>query len=311
MKDKLKNLRIDFLLYLKNERAYSDHTIKSYENDLNYFIEFCLSFYTKKKIDVNQIDTKTLSFFKGAEIEKGLSPNTINRRMASLKSFFKYLYNFEIIKDNPAQYISSLKVEKKLPDFIPENKIVELMNAPLNKEKGLIITNEIEGQRDKAILELFYSTGLRLSELISINICDIDSEKEMVKVMGKGGKERIVPIGKVALYSIESYLKKIGKSTRGNFVDPLFVNKKGNRLPKRTLQRRITKYLNAIMEGTSVHTLRHTFASHLINEGADVLTIKELLGHSSLSSTGIYTKLETETVKKVYQKKHPHGEKNE
>ena len=306
MQNKLLSLQSNFLSYLKNERGFSNHTIKSYSNDLNIFIEYCLSTFSDD-FDIDLIDNKTLNRFKGGQMEKGFSSNTINRRMSSIKSFFRYLYNLEIIKDNPAKYLHNLKVEKRLPDFIPENKIIELMNAPLDEKRGLIITNKIEGYRDKAILELFYATGLRLSELININICDVDKEKQNVKVMGKGGKERIVPIGKVALYSIESYLKMLGKSINNNFMDPIFVNKKGNRLPKRTLQRRITKYLNVIMEGTSVHTLRHTFASHLINEGADILTIKELLGHSSISSTGIYTKLETEKVKKVYQDKHPHG----
>ena len=169
------------------------------------------------------------------------------------------------------------------------------------------ITNEIEGLRDKTILEMMYATGVRISELLSINICDIDRESEMVKVMGKGGKERIIPIGKVAINSIDSYLKQLGKSIRSNFEDPLFINKKGKRLPKRTLQRRIKKYLEVTMGGGTAHSLRHTFASHLLDRGADILTVKELLGHSSLSSTQQYTKLNPETMKKVYQKNHPHG----
>ena len=188
-------------------------------------------------------------------------------------------------------------------DFVQENKIYKLMEEPIKNP----ITNEIEGLRDKTILEMMYATGVRISELLSINICDIDRESEMVKVMGKGGKERIIPIGKVAINSIDSYLKKLGKSIRSNFEDPLFINKKGKRLPKRTLQRRIKKYLEVTMGGGTAHSLRHTFASHLLDRGADILTVKELLGHSSLSSTQRYTKLNPETMKKVYQKNHPHG----
>jgi site-specific recombinase XerD len=188
----------------------------------------------------------------------------------------------------------------------PINIIIK--DKRFTKKKKIYITNELEGQRDQAILELFYSTGLRLSELLSINICDIDRKNEIVKVMGKGGKERVVPIGKVALNSIESYLKKLGKSIREYFEDPLFVNKKGKRLPKRTLQRRIKKYLVLTNIGGTVHTLRHTFATHLIDRGAGILTVKELLGHSSLSSTQRYTKLNPETIKKVYKDSHPHGE---
>ena len=304
MKVDLKKLKIEFLSYLKSERGFSEHTIKSYSNDISIFIDYCSTLFPSNNIDLEVIDAKTISHFKGKEIEKKYSSKTINRRMSAIKSFFKYLYNFEKIKDNPAVYIRSQKVNKELPDFVPESKIKELMKEPIKNP----ITNELEGQRDQAILELFYSTGLRLSELLSINICDIDRKNEIVKVMGKGGKERVVPIGKVALNSIESYLKKLGKSIREYFEDPLFVNKKGKRLPKRTLQRRIKKYLVLTNIGGTVHTLRHTFATHLIDRGAGILTVKELLGHSSLSSTQRYTKLNPETIKKVYKDSHPHGE---
>ena len=317
MKVDLKKLKIEFLSYLKRERGFSEHTIKSYSNDISIFIDYCLTLFLSNNIDLEVIDSKTISHFKGKEVEKKYSSKTINRRMSAIKSFFKYLYNFEKIKDNPAVYIRSQKVNKELPDFIPESKIKKLMKKPINiiikdkrftKKKKIYITNELEGQRDQAILELFYSTGLRLSELLSINICDIDRKNEIVKVMGKGGKERVVPIGKVALNSIESYLKKLGKSIREYFEDPLFVNKKGKRLPKRTLQRRIEIYLKETTGGGTVHTLRHTFATHLIDRGAGILTVKELLGHSSLSSTQRYTKLNPETIKKVYKDSHPHGE---
>ena len=200
-------------------------------------------------------------------------------------------------------HLRTPKTDKNLPVIVRENDIVSLMEEPIKNP----ITNEIEGERDHAILEMLYATGLRLSELLSINICDIDRKSKLVKVMGKGGKERIVPIGKVAINSIESYLKKLGKSIRSSYEDPLFVNKKGKRLPKRTLQRRIKKYLEVTMGGGTVHTLRHTFATHLVNSGADILTVKELLGHSSLSSTQHYTRLNLEKIKKVYQEKHPHG----
>ena len=171
-----------------------------------------------------------------------------------------------------------------------------------------IITNKSDAYRDIAILETLYATGLRLSELLSLDICDIDKNNEMVKVIGKGNKERIVPIGKVALNSINKYLENTGRSFRTDFDNPLFTNRKGSRLPKRTLQRRVQKYLYKTVQGGSVHTLRHTFATHLINRGADMLTVKELLGHSSLSSTQHYTQLNLETIKKVYQKNHPRGE---
>ena len=327
MKVDLKNIKTEFLSYLKSERGFSGHTLESYSNDIGVFIDYCSTIFLTDNIDLDLINAKTIRNFIGIEKErkyvvdgkkKKYETKTVNRRLAVIKSLFKYLYNFEKIKDNPAMYLRTQKTEKNLTQFVREDDIVKLMEKPLNmnipdkrykkdNKKKKYITNKLEGFRDQAILEMLYATGLRLSELLSINICDIDRKSELVKVMGKGGKERIVPIGKVALNSIESYLKKLGKSIRSSYEDPLFVNKKGKRLPKRTLQRRIKKYLEVTMGGGTVHTLRHTFATHLVNSGADILTVKELLGHSSLSSTQHYTRLNLEKIKKVYQEKHPHG----
>ena len=312
MKVDLKNIKTEFLSYLKSERGFSGHTLESYSNDIAVFIDYCSKIFSGHTIDLDLIDTNTIRRFIGNEMEKvyitkkekrSYHSKTIARRLAAIKSLFNYLYNFEKIKDNPAMHLRTPKTDKNLPVIVRENDIVNLMKEPINNP----ITNEIEGERDHAILEMLYATGLRLNELLSINICDIDRKSELVKVLGKGGKERIVPIGKVALNSIDSYLKKLGKSIRSNYEDPLFINKKGKRLPKRTLQRRIKKYLEVTMGGGTVHTLRHTFATHLVNSGADILTVKELLGHSSLSSTQHYTRLNLEKIKKVYQDKHPHG----
>ena len=312
MKVDLKNIKTQFLSYLKSERGFSGHTLESYSNDIGVFIDYCSTIFSGYIIDLDLIDTNTIRRFIGNEMEKvyttkkekrSYGSKTIARRLAAIKSLFNYLYNFEKIKDNPAMHLRTPKTDKNLPVIVRENDIVSLMEEPTKNP----ITNEIEGERDHAILEMLYATGLRLSELLSINICDIDKKDKLVKVMGKGGKERIVPIGKVALNSIESYLTKLGKSIKSSYEDPLFVNKKGKRLPKRTLQRRIKKYLEVTMGGGTVHTLRHTFATHLVNSGADILTVKELLGHNSLSSTQHYTRLNLEKIKKVYQEKHPHG----
>ena len=312
MKVDLKNIKTQFLSYLKSERGFSGHTLESYSNDIGVFIDYCSTIFSGYTIDLDLIDTNTIRRFIGSEMEKvyitkkekrSYHTKTIARRLAAIKSLFNYLYNFEKIKDNPAMHLRTPKTDKNLPVIVRENDIVSLMEEPTKNP----ITNEIEGERDHAILEMLYATGLRLSELLSINICDIDKKDKLVKVMGKGGKERIVPIGKVALNSIESYLTKLGKSIKSSYEDPLFVNKKGKRLPKRTLQRRIKKYLEVTMGGGTVHTLRHTFATHLVNSGADILTVKELLGHNSLSSTQHYTRLNLEKIKKVYQEKHPHG----
>jgi site-specific recombinase XerD len=313
MKTKFQTLIIEFLDYLESEKGFSEHTIQSYKLDLKVFFDYCTDLDSKLELNLNKIKPVTIIGFLSNEMgktnvsKKGAKPyseKTIARRLASIKALFKYLYNFEMIKDNPTIYIKTPKSSKLLPSFVKEDDISKLMEEPLNN----IITNESEAYRDLAILETLYATGLRLAELVSLNICDVDYTSEMVKVMGKGGKERIVPIGTIALNSINTYLKNTGRSLRADFNDPLFTNKKGARLPKRTLQRRVKKYLETTMGGGSVHTLRHTFATHLIDRGADMLTVKELLGHSSLSSTQHYTQLNLETIKKVYQKNHPRGE---
>ena len=312
MKTKFQALKLEFLDYLKSEKGFSKHTIQSYELDLKVFFDYCTELDFSLELNLNEIKPITIRGFLSNEMEKvyvskkgakQYSVKTIARRLASIKALFKYLYNFEKIKDNPTIYIKTPKASKLLPSFVKEGDISRLMEEPFNN----IITNEVEAYRDSAILETLYATGLRLAELLSLNICDVDKSTEMVKVMGKGGKERIVPIGKVALNSINKYLENRGKSLRADFNDPLFTNKKGARLPRRTLQRRVKKYLKTIMGGGSVHTLRHSFATHLIDRGADMLTVKELLGHSSLSATQHYTQLNLETIKKVYQKNHPRG----
>ena len=313
MKTDFEKIKKEFLDYLIKEKGFSSFTIKSYENDLNIFFDYCAGLDTNLGSYLSKVIPFTIRGYLSFEMEKiyrskagskSLSEKTIARRLASIKALFKYLYNFEKIKDNPTIYIKTPKSSKLLPSFVKENDISILMEEPLNN----LITSKDDAYRDIAILETLYATGLRLSELLSLNICDVDKNTEMVKVMGKGGKERIVPIGRIALNSINKYLENTGRSLRTDFDDPLFTNKKGIRLPKRTLQRRVKRYLLTTMGGGSVHTLRHTFATHLIDRGADMLTVKELLGHSSLSSTQHYTQLNLETIKKVYQKNHPRGE---
>ena len=313
MKTDFEKIKNEFLDYIIMEKGFSSFTIKSYKNDLNTFFDYCSELDTYLGPYLNKVIPLTIRGYLSSEMEKiyrskasskSLSEKTIARRLASIKALFKYLYNHEKIKDNPTIYIKTPKSSKLLPSFVKESDISILMEEPLKN----LITSKDDAYRDIAILETLYATGLRLSELLSLNICDVDKNTEMVKVMGKGGKERIVPIGRIALNSINKYLENTGKSLRTDFEDPLFTNKRGVRLPKRTLQRRVKRYLLTTMGGGSVHTLRHTFATHLIDRGADILTVKELLGHNSLSSTQHYTQLNLETIKKVYQKNHPRGE---
>ena len=236
------------------------------------------------------------------EYENKYTSKTVARRLATIKSFFKYLVKVELIEDNVSIHIHSPKVPKKLPNFVDKNLIDVLMSSPP--------LDTLIGVRDRAVLELFYSTGVRLSELVNINIGDFHIDKKLVRVIGKGNKERIIPYGKTAESAIENYLKMRNLSFKPVFArSPLFVNSSEKRISKRTIQRRMNNYIKLVADGKSVgpHLLRHTFATHLLDNGADIRAVKDLLGHSSLSSTQIYTHVSIEKLKKDYTQAHPHG----
>ena len=307
---------IDFILYAEKEKGYSAYTIKSYTNDLNRFDHFMKTYTNDPQWAFDTIDRYTIRHFLGKEFEEGLSSRTVARRLATIKSLCKYLQKNGVINVNIAAVIKTPKTPKKLPTIIPEKMIEELMNCP---------PDTIKGKRDKAVLELFYSTGIRLSELVSLNLGDFkpdynkknEHEGGVVKVIGKGNKERIIPYGKKSGKVLDNYLKERGINLKTSDPNvPCFVNLKGKRLSSRTIQRQVTKYIKQVAEGSSLgpHTLRHSFATHMINnldkkgQAIDIRSLQELLGHSSLSSTSIYTQLEEEKMKKIYKKAHPHGE---
>tara|TARA_Y100001936_G_scaffold117190_1_gene114685 strand:- start:355 stop:1248 length:894 start_codon:yes stop_codon:yes gene_type:complete len=289
-----------FFIFLNDEKGFSNHTIKSYKNDISKFLNFLL----ERKIELKEVSKIEIRDFLADQYDLGLSKKTIARRLASIKSLFKFLFNSRFVSKNPTLFLSTPKTSKKLPDFVDEKMINELMNQPdLGTEKGL---------RDKAVLELFYSTGMRLSELINLNISSVDDKNNLIKVTGKGSKERLIPFGKRAKFSIEKYLNKRALNWNSlNEEIPLFVNNKNERLPRRTIQRRISNYIKMIASGKRLgpHTLRHTFATHLMDRGADIRAVGDLLGHSSLSSTQVYTHVKPERMKEVYKQSHPRGEK--
>ena len=302
MSDFSQHIISDFLLYLEKERHYSEFTIKSYKHDLHRFIIFLNDYFGKLVSNFRTIDKMTIRHFLGKEFEADFSSRTVARRLATIKSFFKYLVKVELIEDNVSIHIHSPKVPKKLPNFIDKNLIDVLMSSP---PLGTLI-----GVRDRAVLELFYSTGVRLSELVNINIGDFHIDKKLVRVIGKGNKERIIPYGKTAESAIENYLKMRNLSFKPVFArSPLFVNSSEKRISKRTIQRRMNNYIKLVADGKSVgpHLLRHTFATHLLDNGADIRAVKDLLGHSSLSSTQIYTHVSIDKLKKDYTQAHPHG----
>ena len=303
MSDNFKQYIDDFLSYLEKERGYSSHTCVSYIHDLHRFNDFLIEYTGSSDILAESIDKQAIRHFLGKEFEEDFSSKTVGRRLASIKSFFKYLVKAEVVNNNPALYVKTPKTSKPLPNFIDEKMIDELMNAPPR--------NTITGLRDRTILELFYSTGIRLSELININFRNIDFNNNLIRVVGKWNKERLIPFGNRAMKAIENYLEKSGRSLKTTDIDiPLFVNSKGERISQRTVQRSVSMYLRLVTEGEHLgpHTLRHSFATHLLDRGADLRAVKDLLGHSSLSSTQIYTHVQPERMKKIYKKAHPHGD---
>ena len=289
-----------FMLTLEKERNFSLHTIKAYKNDLNRFNYFLNNTLRRKKLA--KINRNDIRKFLAEEYDNGYSSKTVARRLATIKSYFKYLVKTELIQENISIHINSPKVPKKLPNFVDKNLIDTLMNTPsLDTHIGI---------RDKAVLELFYSTGMRLSELVNMNIGDFEINKKLIRVMGKGNKERMIPYGRAAESAIKNYLKIRNLSLKPAFANkPLFVNSSKKRISKRTIQRRMNNYIKLVADGKRIgpHLLRHTFATHLLDNGADIRAVKDLLGHSSLSSTQIYTHVSIEKLKKDYTQAHPHG----
>lgn len=277
-----------FMRYLEIEKNYSKYTILNYRLDLEDFNKFL------GDTELEKIDYLTLRKYLAILKEKNLGTRTIGRHLSSLRSFFRFLTREGILKSNPIVSVSSPKQEKHLPLFLTEDEVTRLIEAVLPKDE--------RGLRDRAILETFYSTGVRISELVGLNLQDLDFIGGIVKVRGKGKKERIVPIGEVAIQALRAYLEKRKKK-----LDVLFLNKSGERITDRGVRNVVTKYIHiaSIKQNVSAHTLRHSFATHLLNRGADLRSVQELLGHVNLSTTQIYTHLTTERLKSVYDKAHP------
>jgi len=295
-----------FLEYLEKERSYSRHTIKAYETDLIQFSRFVKEYGGTGSFDVSSVDKKTVQHFVGSLTEKGLSPKSTGRKLASIKSFFRYLLKHALVESNPASAVKAPKQPATLPKFLQIEVLEQILSHSDEDDWQL--------KRDKTILELLYSTGIRLSELVAIDMSDIqiDQEKELytVKVFGKGGKERIVPFGGKAAEALGFYFKERNIHVQKDLDDnPLFISKQGLRISPRTVQSRLKKLFDSVAAGSGFtpHLMRHTFATHLLDHGADIRAVKELLGHASLSSTQIYTHLETKKMKKIFKQAHPHA----
>jgi tyrosine recombinase XerC len=281
-----------FLTYLEIEKNASQHTLINYKIDLTEFAD------SLKKKPIESADYLDIRNFLAALKARQYSKSSISRKLACVRSFFKFLSRENIIKANPAVSVSTPKRDKKLPLFLELKEVESLLEAPRGDSES--------AQRDKAIMELLYGSGIRVSELKGINKDDLDFYSGLLKVRGKGKKERIVPIGSMALKAIESYLEK--RTTPQHRVEhALFLNKSGTRLTDRSIRRIILKYARqvAITKQVSPHTLRHSFATHMLDRGADLRSVQELLGHENLSTTQIYTHITTKRMKEIYEKAHP------
>ncbi len=285
-----------YLEYLEEERNYSPHTIQNYQIDLSQVLDFLKQ---ENLTSWNEVDRQMLRSFLGSQFDRGYSKRTVSRRIASLRSFFKYLNRKSILQSNPALTLVTPKLERRLPSFLDEQTVTRLMELP--------DIASVEGKRDKAILELLYSTGMRLSEMVNLNVSRIDFVHAIVKVRGKGRKDRIVPVGRAALDALQSYLHTRGMGAGNMHNMPLFTIPNGKRIYQGAVGRLVRKYIARVseVEKKSPHVIRHSFATHLLNRGADLRAVKELLGHESLSTTQVYTHVSTDRMKKVYERSHP------
>lgn len=300
----MKELIASFIGYIQTEKAYSEHTIRNYKSDLMQFCKFVAIKRSIKKGDpaIDLVDYVLIRSYLG-ELFNKCRRTTIARKLSALKSFFRYLELRGLSPLNPAAEIMTPKQEKYIPTYLPVDDMFALLEQP-DREKEL-------GLRDLAILELLYSSGLRVSELVTLDIEKLDFNSRLVKVVGKGGKERIIPVGRKAIAAIREYREHTEKKRKKNGYSkghgPLFLNNRGSRLSARSVDRLVKKYSRecGITLEISPHSIRHTFATHLLDGGADLRSIQELLGHVSLSTTQKYTHVSVDKLIEVYDKSHP------
>jgi len=297
----IEKLSLDFIAKLEHEKGFSEHTLRAYHKDLLQFDNFLKA---EKRSSLESINHLLLRRFLAVLRSNNYSKRTIARKLASIRSFFKFLIREGELVANPFEMLRTPKQDKKLPQFLSITEVDVLLKTP--------DSSSVMGLRDMAIMETLYSTGIRVSELVGLDEGHIDFTSGMIKVQGKGKKERLVPIGSHAINALNEYInskprskKKEEKSVSRS--EPLFLNKYGDRLTARSVARSLDKYLKAsgINLLTSPHTFRHSFATHLLDKGADLRSVQEMLGHSSLSTTQVYTHITTERLKNVYDKAHP------
>lgn len=290
-----------FIKYLQYERRYSSHTVDSYQNDLTQFSAFLTQIKPESEIELIDVTHNEIRSWIISLMQDGLDPRSVNRKMAALRTYFKFLIKRDVITEDPTVRLFALKTSKKLPSIVKENEIAGLLSQ-FDSDDTFI------GMRDKLILELLYGTGIRLSELIHLKKSDINLKEGLIKVLGKRNKERIIPLPAELILVIDDYTtsreKALGEYTGDDF---LVVTDKGRKTYPMYIYRIVNRFLGLFTttDKKSPHVLRHTYATHLLNKGADLNAIKELLGHSSLASTQVYTHNTIEKLKAVFDQAHP------
>jgi len=295
----MKELIQEFSTYLEHEKRSSNHTLKNYLVDLTQYYEFLNGRRKEGSWRIDEIDHMSVREYIGTLFGKK-NPTSIARKLSSLRSFFDFCLKKGMIKTNPAKEVPAPKIPKRIPKFLTVDEVFALLDLP--------DTSGVLGRRDKAVLELLYASGLRVSELVGLNAGDINLEERTVRVLGKGRKERIVPVGQKACEALHRYIElRPALVTEDNDQEAIFINRHGTRLSTRAIERLLIKYLrrSGIQKSVTPHVLRHTFATHLLNAGADMRGIQELLGHASLSTTQKYTHVGIEKMMEVYDKTHP------
>ena len=296
----------DFLRHLAAERNDSPHTVKAYARDVEGFATFLDGYYGAPTWKWAGVERLAVRAFLADGVRRGLSKRSMARSLSAVRSFYRFLNLHHGIEVNPARAAATPKLEKKLPGYLDQGAIERLF-ALVETRAG---ANTLQARRNRAILELFYSTGMRLSELVALDLDDIDLVADQVRVKGKGKRERLLPVGRPAVQAVRQYLPRRDDALREAKTPDrraLFVGERGRRLKARAVQLVVRALLDAVSEGqqVSTHSLRHSFATHMLDAGADLRAVQELLGHASLSSTQIYTHTSVERLKKVYHQAHP------
>ncbi len=291
-----------FLNYLAVEKGFSQNTIFAYNNDLNQLADFVEDEAVRRGSTPSWASfgrQGVLSYLLNLK-ERNYAATTIARKVAAMRSYFEFMMNEGNIEDNPAQNIASPKVGRALPKPISISQVRRLLDEPAKQSKS-------EAKRDTAILQLLYASGMRVSELVSLNLNDVDLVGGFVRCFGKGYKERIIPIAPRAAQAVDDYLKKLRPHLIHSPDEPaLFLNARGERLTRQGLWQILKEYAKSVgLEGITPHTLRHSFATHMLSGGADLRSVQELLGHANISTTQVYTHLTTDHIRQTYEKSHP------